>query len=264
MPHKHQQTTIDRAIAQNLTVTDAMVRDSQTLREVARDFVAECTASNPFIKSLQTQLAAKGSLSVPQMRGALNVMIADAKYQKRLEAATPVLIDLSTPSKVDEVLLATLPATPKIHNGTYTVLINDQGDYRTLRLVDAPEALNQPKGTQVAQYLSGPDNTSNYTGFAFVSGDQMRLWKKFAAKSDLSFALIKLLASDGYEAGKNYAMRSGKCFICGRKLTTPDSIVAGIGPICAGNIGLDTAELATSSRARAEQAKKEIDELFPD
>lgn len=34
--------------------------------------------------------------------------------------------------------------------------------------------------------------------------------------------------------GRLYAMESGNCWVCGRQLTTLESIEAGIGPVCAG------------------------------
>lgn len=35
------------------------------------------------------------------------------------------------------------------------------------------------------------------------------------------------------DAAKNYGKETGQCLVCGRTLTNPDSIEAGIGPICA-------------------------------
>lgn len=68
-----------------------------------------------------------------------------------------------------------------------------------------------------------------------------------------------------------------RCFVCGRVLTTPDSIAAGIGPICRQNVGeafgdFDFARLASAAKRTREpmnaearaKAQADIDELFPD
>lgn len=36
------------------------------------------------------------------------------------------------------------------------------------------------------------------------------------------------------ELAKAFGVQTGRCMICGRELTNPDSIAQGIGPICAG------------------------------
>lgn len=38
------------------------------------------------------------------------------------------------------------------------------------------------------------------------------------------------------EEAKAYGRRTGRCMVCGRKLTHPTSVEAGIGPICAGRL----------------------------
>ena len=49
--------------------------------------------------------------------------------------------------------------------------------------------------------------------------------------------LTKIAADPAGEA-RLYGMRTGTCACCGRELTDPNSIEAGIGPICAENWGL--------------------------
>ncbi len=38
------------------------------------------------------------------------------------------------------------------------------------------------------------------------------------------------------EQAKAYGRKTGRCMVCGRKLTHPASIAAGIGPVCAGKL----------------------------
>lgn len=126
--------------------------------------------------------------------------------------------------------------TPVAHNGTYTIVLNEKGDYRTIRIVDAPETMNKPQGTQIAQFLSGADNEHNYTGFAFVSGSRVGIWSKFKADSVLAKALNILLTADKEQQadyGQAYAIESSNCWRCGKKLTVPASLHRGLGPICA-------------------------------
>jgi hypothetical protein len=50
--------------------------------------------------------------------------------------------------------------------------------------------------------------------------------------------LVRNGAGRETELGKNYAVRSGRCFMCNRKLTTPGSVHFGYGPDCAQQNGL--------------------------
>lgn len=131
------------------------------------------------------------------------------------------------------------PIAPVCHNATFTIVLDEAGDYRTIKLTDCPDRMGKPTGTQIASYLNGADNESNYTGFAFVFGARFAVWAKFKADNKLAHALRILLAADRdaqIEFGHAYAIESGNCSRCGRKLTVPASIHRGLGPKCAGII----------------------------
>lgn len=49
--------------------------------------------------------------------------------------------------------------------------------------------------------------------------------------------IYKAIAHDPRAASIRYGREIGACGICGRTLTDPDSIAAGIGPVCAGKAG---------------------------
>lgn len=300
--HPHRQTVIDRALAQGIKITDQQVEVSQTLREVALDYVQSYTGTNSFVQDIAVKLADYGRLSIAQMRGALNVMVSEARIVRnanrlidQVQHDKPIVLDFGTADRKAEAAQrvatppvenppADLPAVPQVEmqlekrpfvpNGIYTVFIRgvanvanaSHDDYRTIKLDDCPEKFNKPAGSQIAYYLNGPDNDANYTGFAFVTGKAFGLWQRFRNANDLSFALVKLLSTDdGYtEYGKAYAMRSGKCFICGRTLTTPLSIQSGIGPICAANLGIDQEQLASANKVKGDKALADMDELFPE
>lgn len=147
------------------------------------------------------------------------------------------------PTSEPEPAPATLP-TPDasagpIADGTYTVVMGES--YRTIRIkTQEPDATFMP-GKRIASFLNGPDNYRNYQGFAFVDDhNQPHIWKRFYGADDVISALAVLLSGrDAMISGlRAYGMRSGTCGCCGKKLTTPESIALGIGPICAGKLGL--------------------------
>jgi hypothetical protein len=130
--------------------------------------------------------------------------------------------------------------TTEIADGTYTVTFAD-GSYRTLKVKTQDEGATFMPGARIISYLNGPDNWSNYKGFGTISaGNRLNVWRKFAGAADLISAAMVLLS--GKEAMVNglkaYAKESGKCGMCGRKLTTPESLSYGIGPECRAKLGL--------------------------
>lgn len=167
------------------------------------------------------QDALYGDLSKNKAKGVLNCALAEARR--------------NTYQTNEVVAEKSAPVERYIPNGTYTVVFPD-GDYRTLRLVDD---WREGETGQVAQFLSGSDNENSYTGFAFVNGQTAHVWKRFKDYSEIAQALAMLLADKetAAEYGYNYAMESGNCYRCGRKLTVPASISRGLGPICAELIG---------------------------
>lgn len=440
--HKHTQTTIDRALAGNVTITDKMVDGSTTLREVAIDYVQTYRGTNSFIQDLAVRLVDYGTLSVKQMRAALNQMIRDARaeaarkatpeYQAALAAdrapatsgrfkidgvkrgdvvhtcercgaptahgcfialtyysrdgqsvdicrymlcdgceahaakvgaidavefiesgkraasalttiwkdatiytedhgaaaypdryevgvrrfaseytyrfamdtiardmfvaelvaagaklpaaasdVTAIVdgqfyIDLRSTSQREADDAGSPPAVEdqpaadntRVPSSRYTIVINpDTDEYRTLRLVDAPEHFNAAPGTQIAQYLSGADNETSYTSFAFVVGRTLRVWRRFSGDSKIVDALRILLAGDPVAHMIKYGMVFDRCAICGRALSTPESRRAGIGPICAGRVeaeGYSVAIPAEDRQAARSRAISDMAELFND
>jgi hypothetical protein len=127
-----------------------------------------------------------------------------------------------------------ITATVPLLEGTYTVIFED-ASYRTLRIERQSESAKFMPGRLVISYLSGSDNESSYTGFAHaLEGDRViKVWRKHEANGKLIEAL-RVLAGDPKAAALAYAKESGKCYHCDRKLTTPESVAAGIGPVCSG------------------------------
>lgn len=122
------------------------------------------------------------------------------------------------------------------HNGLFTVKSIATGEHRTFKIAtQKPDARFAP-GKRVVSLLTGPDNTNNYTGFAFMDEFGVHVWAKMHTKRyvDLANMLEKL---NEHEAnGKVEVYVSTRCRVCNRTLTTPESVKSGIGPICAGRI----------------------------
>ena len=164
----------------------------------------------------------------------LNVLIEQTRNEWRVRRTTaPAPTPAPTPASTIEPDGWTIP------DGKYTVVIGDE--HRTIRISTQDEDADFAPGKRIAAFLSGPDNYTNYTSFAFVDANgTATLWKRFRGDSILAQALAILLS--GKEGAINglraYGMESGHCGICGRELTAPESIEMGIGPVCAEKIGL--------------------------
>jgi hypothetical protein len=121
---------------------------------------------------------------------------------------------------------------PQIPEAIYTVTGDSfKNQYRTIRIRSA-NFNGSPK--TVVYYLSGSDNEENYTGCAFIENGQVRVWNRYKGTiigEEIKMA-VSAVAKDPKAAGIAYARVSGKCCVCNRTLTTPESIEAGIGPIC--------------------------------
>jgi len=136
------------------------------------------------------------------------------------------------------------PPPCKVKDGFYTCVFKD-GDYRTLKVETKPlDAITLP-GKTIISYLHGPDNSRDYSGFGFINHDKegdevFYLWKKHkkedGSPSESAKSLVRaveILLKKPEKAGLEYATRSGNCYRCGRQLTVPASINAGLGPDCA-------------------------------
>ena len=120
-----------------------------------------------------------------------------------------------------------------IADGYYTVLIGKE--YRTFRIHTQDQDASFAPGQQVIATLPGPSNESNYTGFGFITDGKVIPWKRYRVGYETILAEARfLLRGDQEQAGRRYAARTGRCRKCNRILTSPESIAAGIGPICAG------------------------------
>jgi hypothetical protein len=126
----------------------------------------------------------------------------------------------------------TIVAGPMPKPGTFTVVMG--AERRTIRIQRAK--MGRLAGKLVFKFLSGPDNNADYTAFGEEAEDGVKVWSRFRANSEVLDALKYLMGMSDTEkaqAGLTYALESNNCYVCGRTLTVPASVHAGIGPICA-------------------------------
>jgi len=122
-----------------------------------------------------------------------------------------------------------------IQDGTFTLVYKD-GSHFTFQVETCDKGTFA--GRRIVSYLMGADNENDYAGLGFLNGSTVALWSKHkgtkletrAAHLNILFGMPERLEA----AGMDYALISGRCRRCHRKLTVPASIHRGYGPDCAG------------------------------
>ena len=130
---------------------------------------------------------------------------------------------------------ATATKISMIFNGTITLVNRETDSYITLMIKTVQNG--KLKGKRILSQLVGSDNVNSYKGFAFVNAnDTIKVWHKASTpKLEQVSEIVRSLMVDGEDSRFNEAVEmklSRKCMRCNRKLTTPESIEEGIGPIC--------------------------------
>jgi hypothetical protein len=119
-----------------------------------------------------------------------------------------------------------------IQDGRYT-LVYSNGEYRTVSIETVKDG--DLKGKTILNLKQG----SRYSGCAFLAQDnRVMFWRRFSSSNPSERmvaiqAAVNRIARNPREAGMAYAMNEGRCCRCGRELTVPASIHAGMGPDCA-------------------------------
>lgn len=144
------------------------------------------------------------------------------------------------------------PVSP-IFNGIFTIQ-SPSGAHRTFRIHTQPSAQEQLKkypnrkpfapDQRIISLLVGPDNGSDYSKFGFVKDDGIYVWQKFQSQTigqmslhekyaDMVWSLATKNQQSKYSLKGAKLHHEGRCIKCNRRLTTPESILLGIGPVCA-------------------------------
>lgn len=217
--------------------------DRTVLIEAAGIYTSTYSGTFDFMLNLKHTSATYG-LSARQAKGALNTLVAEFRRQQTVEQRKL----LGTPTKNTFETRAVETYDTSISDGRYTVG-NKTGGWHTFKIKPAntEKYENLPEGTRMVLYLSGPSNESDYTAMAWLYPNGfLYIYRTYQNdKSDETTQLVHdlrfLLGSDATsqsEARMQYALASGRCAICGRTLTVPASIHRGIGPECAGKLGM--------------------------
>lgn len=163
-------------------------------------------------------------------------LAAKAKVARESFPALPVReaserIERATETR--DRLRAATGTTPTIPvPGKYTVPVAD--GHRTFRVEVMAADAKFAAGKTVISFLSGADNESSYTGFAFIDEQgTLRVWKKFSTAATLIAAAQTLLSAP------EKALVSQNCRRCNRTLTVPASLHNGLGPECARRVGAE-------------------------
>jgi len=166
-------------------------------------------------------------------------------------------------SKLDAATIAAIrAAAPSVKNGTFTVSHERLGHFTVKLWTCAKGAL---AGKRILSLLTGPNNDTDFTGVAFWNDEAKvaNVWKRHRGEKssqpvdgfawqtigwsvyEQKLAIWCDLATrgaeqerHGYWFGEGYRLQlEGRCVVCNRKLTHPESIDAGIGPECASRLG---------------------------
>jgi hypothetical protein len=152
------------------------------------------------------------------------------------EAREEGILDVA--DRADAAIAKRTPAAPAIsgakpaalREGLYTV--EDAQGHVTFRVEKQEADAKFAPGETIIGRLVGANNEQDYKGVAFWKADgRVILWKKNRGDARLE-AAIRVLVGDPKAAALRYAQESGRCYVCNRTLTTPESIRDGIGPVC--------------------------------
>ena len=122
-------------------------------------------------------------------------------------------------------------------NATFTIINTNTKNRFTFKIKEPKNS----KGIFFVSVLNGSDNYSNYSfmGTYFEKDGVYRIGKKSSITKDAqSSKVITWFFSKFINNEEKYPFvqvyHEGKCGKCGRKLTTPESIKSGLGPVCNG------------------------------
>jgi hypothetical protein len=126
----------------------------------------------------------------------------------------------------------------ELFEGKYTIVFGEGDDHVTIEVGRQRADAEFMPGLLVLSYLNGPDNCSDYAGFAHVTArGAVVIWKRFRDNERLAGA-ARVLVGDALAAAKAYSAMSGICPFCHNDLTHPDSLFSGWGERCAEKRGL--------------------------
>lgn len=192
--------------------------------------IAEAVGVNVVNQAVVSDTRSEGRTFAEELRAQIHA----APQRPTFAPATATIVE-ETPAPVTVETVNTTASN--VSDGFYTMVRAD-GSHVTFRIRTQGEGESFAPNKRIIATLTGSDNESSYTGWGFVNPiGTISVWNKMASKvgdwQSLAFALV---TGDWKSAGLQYATESGNCYVCNRRLTTPESISAGIGPVCAGKV----------------------------
>ena len=137
--------------------------------------------------------------------------------------------------------LAELPDV-KVFNGSITIENTATGEHRTFQIKTQKDDAKFAPTMRIVSVLNGPDNYFNYKGFGFAFEDKgVLVWKnKRGTDSRSKFEVYADMINHffGHDSARDWTAMGytctieKKCLRCNRKLTHPESLRCGIGPVC--------------------------------
>ena len=173
------------------------------------EFLAKAREWSEFAGSLHAQIYERGGLSEKQV-ASVNSM--RAKQQARIEAK-----QADRTSEVD--LSGIFAMFDRARESGLSKLI-----YRAKGLKISPAKETSANAGGLYVKTLGGDYLGKVMGSKFIAS---------GAATPEHKATLNAIAQDPSKVAKEYGMETGQCCLCGRELTDPESIKAGIGPICA-------------------------------
>lgn len=207
-----------RAAAKKAKV-EKLLADMQAFTEAHPGLIkalSEMKDWNDFARSLIEQFLTRGSLSEKQVAAAQKMIAkcaASAKAASNKAKAAPT-VDLSA--------------------------------IRTMFDTALGNGLKRPTYRAEGIVIARAPDTGKNAGHLYVKAGAIYQGKitpedKFLAVKEAeptTLTALQTIAESPAEAAMKYGKATGSCSCCGRTLTDPKSIAAGIGPICASNFGL--------------------------
>lgn len=170
-------------------------------------------ATTKQIDFIRTLLGRADADNGPESVNAFNEFLARPDHAFTTRDASAMIDTLLTEerNRVHAATRATAPSHEDVLAGRYAVTT---GDTTTLYRVDRPDH-------------------GRWDGYTFVNevdtdGENIR-----PVKGGERGKVLALIARDPVTLSRSYGQETGTCGVCGRTLTDPESITAGIGPVCA-------------------------------
>lgn len=276
--HKIISKAMARPDAATFKFDYTMIESNRPLWDWAAYAISEYRGTFDLMVSFRTHARIGKQMSPKQCAVALNTLLRvwkksleETKAQVLHQAQFDIPVDFKAipssyaqgqlnPEVREPIVIKPAAATTTVpsidvqrpQDGTYTYVTGD-GEYRVIRFVSAK--IDTPQvGTTYVAYQYGSDNENSFAKCGKIDKDgKLVIWAKAymsgqqerkldgAQRADLveAISFICMLDKDAQlKSGEAYAIRSGRCFICGRTLTVPSSISAGIGPVCADKWGI--------------------------